>query len=145
MGFVILFLQTSFLYFLVSLLMISLVWAIAKKPSSSYFSSTSLIKQHDFPSTVLLDTGVLSLNLMRLGKMKTYKISVLMFLDSKETKAEVALQQSFFKELVANMLFNFSIKELKHKTIFKKEDLKDINIFINKGSLHALKIKMISG
>lgn len=87
--------------------------------------------------------GVLSLNLMRLGKMRTYNISVLLFLNSAETKKEVLLQMPFFKELVSNMLYSFSVKELKSKTVIEKKYLEDFNIFINKGSVNALKIKMI--
>lgn len=164
MGFIVFFLQVSCLHFTMSILTTSLVWASQKKPLSSYASSGSLIKQYspllisklklstpDYlkplvdSSSVHLDMGILSLNLMRLGKMQTYKISVLVFLNSKEAKSEVFLQKKFFKELVANMLYSFSFKELKRKTILEKNYLEDLNIFINKGHINSLKIKMING
>ncbi|MBE8221652.1 MAG: hypothetical protein HAW60_02870 [Bdellovibrionales bacterium] len=95
-------------------------------------------------STLSLDIGILSLNLMRLGKMKTYKISVSLFLSSKQAKSEVSLQKNFFKELMANMLYNFSFKDLKQKTILEKNYLKDLNIFVNNGHIKSVKIKIVN-
>lgn len=159
---VILFLRLSLTQVILSILTVSFVWAGTKTATSSNSSSTHFKKQFNTsvkskkkfntfsslktspsPSGLKLDMGILSLNLVRLGKMQTYNISVLLFLDSKETKEEVSLQIPFFKELVANMLYNFSLKELKSKTVVEKNYLEDLNIFVNKGSVGALKVRII--
>ncbi len=134
MQFVIFFLQISFLYLTISAITTLPILAKSKKQLLSYQSK----------STLSLDIGILSLNLMRLGKMKTYKISVSLFLSSKQAKSEVSLQKNFFKELMANMLYNFSFKDLKQKTILEKNYLKDLNIFVNNGHIKSVKIKIVN-
>lgn len=117
-----------FCYFFIALFDCSLAWAAKKQKSF-------------LQDKINIKLGTLSLNLKRLNKIQTYKLAIYLSLSSIAVKKEILKQKFFFKELIAYMLYNFSEKELNTKGILKQSYLNNLNLFVNQGSIKAIKIK----
>lgn len=132
------FFQVYFFYLFLSLFNYSAIEA-SKKKVHSVLKKQKLFLQNN----KTLNLGTLSLNLKRLNKVQIYKIAVYLSCSSKATKNEVLSQKFFFKELIAYMLYSFSEKELNTNSILKQNYLKNLNLFVNQGSIKTIKIQKI--